>query len=532
LEREDRMIERFSLSRTGPDGEVLYPVEGTVTIGSAADCEVGVKDAAPRQCRIMRSPAGYVLSDLTGTKVTRVNRARIERHLLRPGDVVAIGTAEFRWTVTEETEVEQVQVAASAPVRRRAPTAPIPVIAAPPKSRAVWIGSAAVAVVVLVLIALFSSSSNSARSVTRRDARPARSESRTPSSGPVPEEAPRRAPEPRPESGGVADAAPGIDPAPIVVEPFKPAVPETAPARAGAAKADPRPRTPFEQRYAALLASIERTLARGSGYEQMYKEILECSTAGAPKGAAEHLKALAASLKDAIACRECAGGKVSCEKCGGKGRIDLDCTVCQGQGRVRASGAVGNADVTVRCRNCEGKKVFKGVTCLACARSGKTTCAACRGKVWPGDGCPRPECNAGRTPCPTCDGKAFVVEKCPFCVNGRRTAPGAVNGADVTMKCRNCEIDGQTGTGNFKVECKTCRKTGKVTCNHCGGAFSSSKPPADGGNKMVETGVKATPAAKIFTREKCRACTGAGCDRCLGLGSRIRPVSDPERVLD
>lgn len=528
------MVERFAVSRTGPDGDVLYPVDGTVNIGSAADCEVGVKDAAPRQCKIVRSPDGYALHDLTGTKATRVNGARIERHLLRPGDVVVIGTAEFRWTVTEELEVEQVlPVVAPTPIRRRAPTAPIPVIAAPPpKSRGVWIGSAAAAVVVLILIVVFSSSSNKDRKVSRRDVRPVRSESRAPSSEAVPEAAPRRAPEPRPGSGGAAAAVPAVDPAPVVVEPSRPAVPEAAPAKAEGAKAEPRARTPFEQRYAALLAGLERTLARGSGYEQMYKEILECSTAGAPKGAADHLKALAASLKHAIACRECAGGKVPCDKCGGKGRVDLDCTVCQGQGRVRASGAVGDADVTVRCRNCEGKKVFKGVTCLACARSGKTTCAACRGKVWPGDGCPRPECTAGRTPCPTCDGKAFVMEKCPFCVNGRRTAPGAVNGADVTMKCRNCEIDGQTGTGNFKVECKTCRKTGKVTCNHCGGAFNRNKPPADGGNRMVETGVKPTSSAKVYTLEKCKDCAGAGCDRCHGLGSKIRPISDPASVLD
>lgn len=528
------MVERFSLSRTGPEGEVLYPVDGAVSIGSAAECEVDVRDAAPRQCQIVRTPDGYVLHDLTGVKVTRVNGARIERHLLRPGDVIVIGRAEFRWTVTEEPEEEQVLVVATTPVRRRTPTAPIPVIAAPAKSRAVWIGSAAAAaVVVLVLIVVLGSSSTPDRSSSRRDARPARSESRTSSSGALAEEAPARALEPRPESGVVVAATPGVDPAPVVLSPSKPVLPETPAPKAEGAKADPRARTPFELRYAALVASLERTLTRGSGYEQMYKEILECSTVGAPKGAADHLKALAASLKDAIACRECAGGKVTCEKCGGKGRLDIDCSVCQGQGRVRASGAVGDADVTVRCRNCEGKKVFKGAGCPGCAKSGKATCAACQGKVWPGDGCPRPECKAGRTPCPTCGGKAFVMEKCPFCVNGRVKAPGAVNGADVTMKCRNCEIDGQTGTGNFKVECKTCGKTGKVTCTHCGGAFSRSKPPADGGNKMVETGVKAAaPTAKVYTLEKCKDCSGAGCDRCLGLGSRIRPISAPARVLD
>jgi hypothetical protein len=306
-----------------------------------------------------------------------------------------------------------------------------------------------------------------------------------------------------------------------VIQPLPSVAPEMPAVKPAAT---PRARSPFEQRYAALLASLEKTLSRGWGYEATYKEILEFSTTGAPKGTAEHLKALAASLKDAVACRECSGGKVGCEKCGGKGRIDLDCQTCQGQGRVRAAGAVGDADVTVKCRNCEGKKVFRNVTCPSCARSGKTVCAACRGSVWPEDRCPRPECNKGRLPCPTCGGKTFVIEKCPYCVNGRQKAPGAVNGADVTMKCRNCEIDGAHGTGNFKVDCKTCSKTGKVTCDHCGGPFSRTKGPASGENKPVETGAKPVSLGKVYTLEKCRDCSGVGCDACFGLGSRVRPV--------
>src|SRR6185436_1670167 len=111
-----------------------------------------------------------------------------------------------------------------------------------------------------------------------------------------PEENPVRAPEPRPESGSATAALPGVDPAPLVVSPLKPVLPETPAPKTEGAKSEPRTRTPFELRYAALLASLERTLTRGSGYEQMYKEILECSTAGAPKGATDHLKALAASL--------------------------------------------------------------------------------------------------------------------------------------------------------------------------------------------------------------------------------------------
>jgi hypothetical protein len=125
-----------------------------------------------------------------------------------------------------------------------------------------------------------------------------------------------------------------------------------------------------------------------------------------------------------------------------------------------------------------------------------------------------------------------VTEKCPFCVNGRQKAPGAVNGADVTVKCRNCEIDGQHGTGQFKVDCKTCNKTGKVTCNHCGGVYGSSKESAAKG-KAVETGTaRPVAAAKVYSPETCGSCGGKGCDLCFGLGSRIRPVADPSRIMD
>jgi hypothetical protein len=118
-------------------------------------------------------------------------------------------------------------------------------------------------------------------------------------------------------------------------------------------------------------------------------------------------------------------------------------------------------------------------------------------------------------------------------VNGRQKAPGAVNGADVTMKCRNCEIDGAHGTGNFKVDCKTCSKTGKVTCDHCGGPFAGGTPGAGAKGKAVETGAsKPVSVGKVYTLEKCGDCSGSGCDKCFGIGSRIRPVSDPSRIID
>src|SRR6516225_8986559 len=179
------MINRGCLSQAGPDGETLYPVDGSIFIGSASDSDVRVKDAAPRQCQVVRTAEGYVLIDLTGQRVTRVNGTRIERHLLQSGEAVTIGSAEFRWTVTAEPEEEEVLVVASSPVRRRPATARTPAPApASPKSRAIWIGSAVAAgavVLIAVLAFAFSSSSNADRSISRRGLRPARSELTTPS---------------------------------------------------------------------------------------------------------------------------------------------------------------------------------------------------------------------------------------------------------------------------------------------------------------------------------------------------------------
>ena len=98
------MKERGYLSRTGPDGETLFPVDGPCFIGSGAGCDVAVKDAAPRHCQIARTSEGFVAVDMTGQKLIRVNGTRTERHVLREGEVLSVGSIEFRWTVILEPE--------------------------------------------------------------------------------------------------------------------------------------------------------------------------------------------------------------------------------------------------------------------------------------------------------------------------------------------------------------------------------------------------------------------------------------------
>ncbi len=100
----------------------------------------------------------------------------------------------------------------------------------------------------------------------------------------------------------------------------------------------------------------------------------------------------------------------------------------------------------------------------------------------------------------------------------------------MTQKCRNCEIDGQTGTGKLKTECRSCLKSGRVNCARCGGLFSGKE-----GDCAVFR------AAGVFTTAPCPSCRGGGwpysrmalaCPGCLGLGVLVRPAADPSKTLE
>jgi hypothetical protein len=286
----------------------------------------------------------------------------------------------------------------------------------------------------------------------------------------------------------------------------------------------------FATRYCAALVQLHRCVESGRGYESAYQRLLRLSGSAGPERAADHLKALAASLKASVCCKDCKEGKVPCGTCQGKGRVDLPCNACKGAGRVRPSGAVGNTDASVKCRNCDGQRIFKNVTCPSCSRSGFTRCDSCKGKPWPDARCAIPECKEGRLPCPGCQGSGWQIVKCPFCEGGRFRASGAAGNADVTVKCRNCEVNGQQGNGTLRTECSSCQRTGRVTCDTCGGAFGRK-----GG------GSQGPPMAQVFTTESCGTCNGAGwpepdkavpCSKCRGLGVQIKPTSDPSKTLE
>ncbi len=238
----------------------------------------------------------------------------------------------------------------------------------------------------------------------------------------------------------------------------------------------------------ALLLSVQDPAdvlrkAAESGYEVAYKRLLAL-------GATE----LAASLKKAVFCGDCRDGKVKCADCDGRGRRDLPCARCKGVGRHKPDGGVvGDVDVTVKCRNCDGLKVFKNAGCPGCGRSGLAACGSCLGSPWRDRHCAAKECRLGKVPCPDCKGRGKIQPACGACSGeGRVQALGAVGNASVSVKCRGCE-----GKGRASAEqpCPTCagkpEGLGRVRCEGKGFTLKveSCAPCAD----CSRTGLRILP---------------------------------------
>jgi hypothetical protein len=282
----------------------------------------------------------------------------------------------------------------------------------------------------------------------------------------------------------------------------------------------------FGPRYVGLLLEIQKTLSRGWGFQNTFFDITQLDSEGGPRGARDHLRALAASYKDAIYCKQCKEGLVVCSQCQGKAKVDIPCSDCNGSGRTMAPGAANGALVTQRCRKCEGKKIFRGVGCPTCSKTGTVACETCQGRPWRDISCVNRGCQGGMVRCSSCQGKGRTDLVCPICNGtGRTMAPGAANGAIVTQKCRNCEEN----HGVFKQgqECKNCKAKGWVKCDSCQGAT----------HKVVYT----VALDSVYRLEACRSCGGVGwpdpqvalpCESCAGLGVRAKPQADPAKTLD
>jgi len=284
--------------------------------------------------------------------------------------------------------------------------------------------------------------------------------------------------------------------------------------------ADARSSPTFGARYFALLLQVRETLAQGRGHEGLYQKIQGLSGSAGSAAAAEHLRALATSLKAAVYCRDCKDGKVVCTECQGKKRTEVKCLVCEGKGRVGAPGAVDKTQVTMKCRNCDGKAIFRDVRCPGCSGTGVKDCASCLGSPWHDRACTVKECRNGRVPCPQCKGKGKLEVTCATCQGrGRLSAPGAVNPAEVTQRCNDCDAKGVLKE--------------KAPCSSCGGAVGIGWAPCEVCRRNGPRAAVATVAA-VFETESCAACGGKGlaCAKCLGLGFRVKPAAAPLKTLD
>lgn len=283
----------------------------------------------------------------------------------------------------------------------------------------------------------------------------------------------------------------------------------------------------FAARYAAAVADLRETLDRGERHEACYQRMVRFSAEGGPPGAADHLQALAASFKAAVYCRDCTNGKVVCAQCQGKKRAEVKCCACEGKGRVGAPGAVDKTAVTMKCRNCDGKAVFRDARCPSCSGTGLNECPTCLGSPWHDRGCMVKECRGGRVPCPQCRGKGKGEGICATCQGkGRVAAPGAIDPTQVTQRCNDC--DGK-GFLKDKPPCPNCEGSavgiGYLKCAAC----------KEGRKAAV------APASAVFDTESCAACGGKGwptegkaaaCPKCQGLGLRLKPASSPSKTLD
>jgi len=70
-----------------------WPLNGSVVIGRAADCDITVHDIllSRHHCRVELGDKGWIVTDLHSKNGTRVGNDRIQRHVLKDGDVLTLG---------------------------------------------------------------------------------------------------------------------------------------------------------------------------------------------------------------------------------------------------------------------------------------------------------------------------------------------------------------------------------------------------------------------------------------------------------
>jgi len=266
-------------------------------------------------------------------------------------------------------------------------------------------------------------------------------------------------------------------------------------------------------RYALALFELGKVFNANQGYEAGYKALLALGGSGVPPRVAEHFKALAESLKAAVYCKVCKDGKMTCEICQGKKRLDQPCPLCHTLGWAQKGGAAGST--LIRCWRCGGQGTFKMAGCLGCKQTGIINCPVCAGKPWRDGFLGCKEC----TVCTVCHGRKQTEKNCPTCHGKGRVPP--VTAGIPTATCDTCK-----GFAILREVCKACKESGLAPCKNCG----------DG----VRDGKFRAKVDDVYTAKPCAACGGKGfplpnlavpCERCLGLSFIAQPASDPLKTL-
>jgi hypothetical protein len=269
----------------------------------------------------------------------------------------------------------------------------------------------------------------------------------------------------------------------------------------------------FGPKYAIGLFDLSRVFSANQGYEAAYRSLLGMGGPAASARSTEHFKALADSFKAAVYCKICKDGKMTCEQCQGKKRVDLTCPVCHGLTWMQKPGAAGST--LIRCTKCLGQGVFKNAGCPGCGQTGIINCPVCVGKPWRDGfkGCK--DCAI----CATCKGRKQLEKDCPTCHGKGRVGP--FTAGIPTATCDACK-----GFAILKSACPDCKESGLAPCKNCGNG--------------VRDGKFRTKLEDVFTQKPCAVCGGKGfplpnlavpCEHCLGLSFIALPALDPLKTL-
>ncbi|HXX93557.1 MAG TPA: hypothetical protein VEN81_07980, partial [Planctomycetota bacterium] len=106
------------LTKVGPDGQELFFVSQSAVLGSSGECDLAVRNAAPKHCRVSRSGAGFEARDLTGQGLIKINGKSTSGAILQEGDVLEVGLDSFRFSEVLEAAAEPDPEAESTPAPR------------------------------------------------------------------------------------------------------------------------------------------------------------------------------------------------------------------------------------------------------------------------------------------------------------------------------------------------------------------------------------------------------------------------------